>query len=196
MLRVTGLARGELVLLHRGLRRERVRERLGLIQLEGHERELLFADLDLEREGVGLRLRVGLLRGEVGDAGVRGVHRRLVLVRRGLVALGVGARVLRGALELFLTAERVPQWVVGPRGLLLADDQRKGGQRDECRADAALPPTPTSPADPGSSHGPRMVPSRPPGGQAFSHFARCALTESPAPPAPTRSATPKTVPTS
>src|SRR5712692_975008 len=201
VLGVEVLAIRELLLLHRGLRAQRLGEGLRLGQLERDERELLLTDLDLEPQRVGLRLGVGLLRGEVGDARVRGVHRGLEVRGRALVALEVGARVLDGALELILAPEGFLERVVGTGGGLLADDEGERRQRDERRAESALPPTPTSPNASGSSHARRMVPSGLLLGQGLearntAHLARCVRTDRRAPPAPPRSATPKTLPTS
>src|SRR6185503_4400425 len=142
----------------RGLRRERLRERLRLVELEGHQRELLLADLDLEREVVGLCLRLRLLGREVADATVRRVDRGLELVRGDLVALSVRAALRDGALELFLAAEGVLERVVSAGRSLHPDDEGDRGQRDKSRAEGPLPPAPTSPAVPGSSHRPRIVP--------------------------------------
>ena len=113
MTRVQGLARRELLGLFGGLRVQRIRERAGLIELERDERELLLGDLDLVEELVGLGLRRVLLRRELRDPRIRLADDRLELAGRGLVACGVGARDLDGALELLLALERFGERVVG-----------------------------------------------------------------------------------
>src|SRR6185503_16747140 len=107
-------------------------------------------------ERLGLALRIRLLLREIRDAGVRGIHRGLELVRGLLVALGVLARDRDGALERLFAAQGFLEWVVCGSRDLLADEQSNGRQRDDGRAQPALPP-PTSPAIPGSIHE-RMVP--------------------------------------
>src|SRR6266545_2285853 len=197
MLRVEVLAPHELALLLRGLGGQRVRERAGLVELERDEGQLFFGDLDLEAERLRLRLRVGLLFGEVGDARVGRVDGGLKLICRLLVAFGVLPRHGDGALELFLAPEGILERIVGRGGHLLADEEGEGSQRDDGRAQPALPPR-TSPDVPGSSHRRRMFPLRAATGQGATecHFARWARTDSVAPPAPTSSATPRTLPAS
>src|SRR5438552_1429151 len=155
--------------------------------------------MDLVKELVGLGLRIRLLVGEVGDPGVGLVHDRLELIRDRLVALGVRAGELHGARELVLALQSLSDRVIGGRGLGQASQERRDDQRDRGRASRACPPDPTSPSGlPGSSHAGRIVaPARAWGqGSSESHLARCARTDSRAPPPPTASARAKTLPTS
>src|SRR5439155_18805586 len=109
-----------------------------------------------EAQRVGFRMGGGLWVSELRAAGIRIVDRGLELIRGLLVALGVLARHGDRTRQLFLAAERVLERVVGGRGDLLADEEGERRQRDDGRAQSALPP-PTSPAVPGS-HSRRMVP--------------------------------------
>src|SRR5207244_5299682 len=176
-----------------GLGAERVRDGVRLVELERDERELLFGDLDLEPQRLGFRRGGGLLVGELRDARIRIVDGGLELIRGLLVALGVLAGHGDRTRQLFLAAECLLERVVGRGGDLLTDEEGERRQRDDRRAQSALPP-PTSPAVPGS-HSRRMVPLWATAGQgrAACHFARWARTDSVAPPAPTSSATPSTL---
>src|SRR6266542_4541229 len=172
---------------------ERRRERACLVELERHERELLLRDLDLVPQRLGRALGLFLTSSEARDPRVGGIDGGLELVRGLAVTLGVRPRDGDGALELFLAPHRLLQRIVRGDRHLLADEQGECRQRDDRRAQSALPP-PTSPAVPGSIHA-RMVPSGLAAGQdaAACHFARWARTDSVAPPAPTSSATPSTL---
>src|SRR5438128_9834651 len=191
--RVKLLPAEELAALLVGLRLERIREGFGLVELERDERELLLGDLDLVAQGFRLGLGVGLLAGERGDPRVRRIDGGLELARGRRVALGGQTRDLDGPLELLLALEGLGQRVVGASG---AGERGKDGgrnQRARDRAGRVRPPTPTSPAGPGSSHQARIVAPGMGRGQGETHFARCERTAQVAPPPPTTSAIPTTV---
>src|SRR5204863_6279928 len=117
----------------------------------------------------------------------------------GLVTLRVRAGDLYRALELFFALQRSGDGVVRGRGLRKRSEDGADNERDRGRARDTHPPYPTSPSGlPGSSHASRIVAPRGGPGQGFlgSHLARCARTESIAPPPPTARARAKTLPTS